>query len=209
MRQRKLKWAVPFLENSQYVTCCKNDGELLIERLSKDIPIHLEIGVGKGDFIAKMAGMNPNINFVGIEAHPSVLAICARKIEDLQINNVHLFFMDGENLLKVIGENSVECLYLNFSDPWPKARHTKRRLTSPCFIEKYEIILKKDAIIKLKTDNLGFYNYSLESLIEHNYKIISSETDYQLTDDDASSEYEQKFRSLGMPIYRIIAKRGN
>ncbi|MFA7156700.1 MAG: tRNA (guanosine(46)-N7)-methyltransferase TrmB [Bacilli bacterium] len=209
MRQRKLKWAIPFLENSQYVTCCKSDKPLLLEKLSKDIPIHLEIGVGKGDFITKMAGMNPNINFVGIETHPSVLAICAKKVEDLQLSNVHLFFIDGENLLEVINKDSIECLYLNFSDPWPKARHTKRRLTSSSFIEKYEIILKKNAIIKLKTDNLGFYNYSLESLIEHNYKIIANETDYQLTDDDASSEYEQKFRNLGMPIYRIIAKRGN
>ena len=164
-------------------------------------PIHLEIGMGKGDFIIKMAKKYPNINFIGIEMFDSVMVRACEKLENEDIPNLKLIKMDAGNIENVFSKE-ISCIYLNFSDPWPKKRHAKRRLTSENFLNKYDKIFKKDKIIIQKTDNRHLFEYSLISFVNHGYKI--AELSLDLTHDDIeneTSEYEEKFIKRGLPIY--------
>jgi tRNA (guanine-N7-)-methyltransferase len=169
---------------------------------SNSLPIHLEIGCGRGQFIIQLATLNPNINFIAIEKNFHVFLHTYKKVANLNLNNLQIYCLDATNLVNFLQDTKIDKLYLNFSDPWFKARHMKRRLTSSNFNQIYLQILKKNSIIRYKSDNLEFYEYSLKSL-SCDFDII--ESGEQIVQDEIISEYEQRFRSQNKPIYYIVA----
>ncbi len=171
-------------------------------------PIHIEIGMGKGDFIYQLAVLNPSINYIGIEKYPSVLATAMQKVETKFLENVRYLSLDASLLQEVFAKGEVARIYLNFSDPWPKKRHAKRRLTAPTFLSIYQDIMDPTGCIEYKTDNRGLFEYSLLSFsaypmhLEHiNLDIHQSEEQEQ----NIMSEYERKFCEKG-PIYKAIVR---
>ena len=134
------------------------------EVFGNDNPIHIEIGMGKGKFIHAMAKLNPHINYVGIEKYSSVLLRAVQKMEEEEVPNLKFLRMDAEDIVKVFGEGEVDQIYLNFSDPWPKDRHAKRRLPSREFLARYDVILKKGGKLEFKTDNRGLFDFAVEEL---------------------------------------------
>lgn len=180
--------------------------------LNTDKKICIEIGMGKGDFISNMAKLNPDNVYIGIELSPQVLALAIKKLnrfeEENGISLKNLYFMsfDALKLLDYFSENQVDVLYLNFSDPWPKKRHTKRRLTYKDFLENYKKVLKKDGIIEFKTDNRGLFEYSLVSMQNFGMEFIEVYLDLHKTEVfNVETEYEKKFSPFG-PIYKLVAK---
>jgi tRNA (guanine-N7-)-methyltransferase len=170
-------------------------------------PIHIEIGMGKGQFLSELALRNPDINYIGIEKFTSVLLRGSEKMSTLEINNVRLLNIDALELNEVFDKDEVALIYLNFSDPWPKNAHAKRRLTSERFLPIYQNILDKDGEIHFKTDNRLLFEYSLESinnygLIMKNISLDLHKSDYP---DNIMTEYEERFSQFG-PIYRLEAK---
>ena len=209
MRLRNKPWAEPFLnENDDLVL--KYDDDLknrYKEIFNNDNSLNLEIGTGKGDFIKQLASLNPNKNYIGLEKYSTVLAIAAKKIKISEnLNNVRLMCYDANELELVFNNESLDCIYLNFSDPWPKARHAQRRLTYKTFLDKYYDLLKMGGKIIMKTDNLGLFEYSLESIKEHGkFKLLEHTFDYQFdSNNDGMSEYERKFREIGTKINRLV-----
>lgn len=173
-------------------------------------PIHIEIGMGKGKFITELALRNSEINFIGIEKYSSVLIRAVDKRKELDIDNLVFIRMDAEYIKDVFGENEVSKIYLNFSDPWPKDRHAKRRLTSRQFLSKYDSILKKDGTIEFKTDNRELFDFSMEEVPEAGWKVI--EYTYNLheshmAEGNIMTEYEERFSSIGNPIHKMVIKR--
>ena len=158
--------------------------------------IYLEVGMGKGQFIIKKAKENPNINFIGFEKYPSVLLGALDIIEKENITNLRIVCADAFNIDKIFYKD-INKLYLNFSDPWPKKRHAKRRLTSPVFLEKYDKIFKRLKVIEQKTDNDDLFMYSLESFKSKCYNVIKKNNNYF---DSVRTEYEEKFISKGKNI---------
>ena len=175
---------------------------------NNDNPIYIEIGIGKGKFIVENAIKYPNINFIGIEKYDSVLVRAIQKSNELELNNLKLVRMDAKRIEEVF-DNEVDRIYLNFSDPWPKDRHYKRRLTSYVFLDKYEHIFKNNKYIIMKTDNIDLFNFSLESLTNHGYKIEFMTNDlHSLNDiDNIMTEYEEKFSNKGIKINKLIARK--
>lgn len=166
-------------------------------------PIHIEIGMGKGNFILNMALKYPDINFIGIEKYDSILIKAITKLEQMQIPNVRFIRMDATTIESIFTKE-VDTIYLNFSDPWPKARHEKRRLTSLKFLKKYDSIFKKKKRIIMKTDNRHLFEFSIQSFTTYGYHI--EKISLNLHEDEIDSietEYERKFSSLGYPIYWI------
>lgn len=161
--------------------------------------IEIEIGTGKGKFIIEKAIQNPNINFIGIEKYDSPLVSAVKKLEELDINNLRLICYDALNIENIF-DKEISKIYLNFSDPWPKKRHTKRRLTSDRFLEKYDLIFKDTKRIEMKTDNDDLFEYSCESLTNYGYKIIEKDTNHI---SNITTEYEDKFRNIGKNINYI------
>jgi len=158
--------------------------------------IFLEIGMGKGSFLIKHARQNPNINFIGFEKYPSVLLGALKTIEEEKLTNIKIICADAINIDKIFYKE-ISKLYLNFSDPWPKKRHVKRRLTSPVFLNKYNSIFKRFKIIEQKTDNDDLFSYSLDSYKECGYYILRKNNNYF---DSVRTEYEEKFISKGKNI---------
>ena len=175
---------------------------------NNDNPIYIEIGIGKGKFIVENAIKYPNINFIGIEKYDSVLVRAIQKSNELELNNLKLVRMDAKRIEEVF-DHEVDRIYLNFSDPWPKDRHYKRRLTSYVFLDKYEHIFKNNKYIIMKTDNIDLFNFSLESLTNHGYKIEFMTNDlHSLNDEDnIMTEYEEKFSNKGVKINKLIARK--
>ena len=168
-------------------------------------PIYIEIGMGKGNFIIKNAIENPNINYIGIEMYDSVILRAVEKSNELELNNLYLIRMDAR-LINDIFDKEIDLIYLNFSDPWPKDRHAKRRLTSPIFLSRYDNIFKKNKRIIMKTDNRGLFDYSVESLKEYGYNI--KDISYDLHKDKENiitTEYEDKFTNMGIKINYVEA----
>ncbi len=205
MRLRKVKGAEEIVQNSDYVIKepIMNKGRYK-ELFGNNNPIHLEIGVGKGKFIVEKALNCPDINFVGIEKYDSVLIRALEKVKDVKIPNL-LFINDDASNVDAFFDREIDTLYLNFSDPWPKNRHEKRRLTSEKFLNKYELIFKKNPHIIMKTDNRKFFEYSLKSLVDKEYKIekISLDLHEDNYPDNIMTEYEEKFGSKGSVIYMV------
>lgn len=172
---------------------------------SNSNPIHLEIGMGKGQFLLNMALKYPNINFIGVEKYSAVAALAIKKIKPYQLPNLKILIMDAIDLPNIL-KNKIACIYLNFSDPWPKKRHTKRRLTSPVYLDCYANLFQTNATIIQKTDNDEFFKYSLFSLKENGYEI--NKVSYDLSKeniDNVMTEYEEKFRNKGIKIKYLYA----
>lgn len=178
-----------------------------------DHPIHIEIGMGKGQFIITLAKENPNINYIGIERYESVLIRALQKMEDEPLFNLRFICMDALLLADVFSQNEVSRIYLNFSDPWPKARHAKRRLTSKTFLERYRQFLSPLGHMEFKTDNKGLFDFSMEEIPSCGWKIdaftLDLHHDLSMNKGNVMTEYEQKFSSMGNPIYKLIACQKN
>ena len=181
------------------------------EVFGNDKPLYIEVGMGKGRFITELAVRNPQNNYVGIEKYSSVLLRALEKREAMpELDNLFFLRMDAEELPEVFGENEVDGIYLNFSDPWPKDRHAKRRLTSDRFLPIYDQIMKPDGIIEFKTDNQDLFKYSLESIPEAGWNVDAVTFDLHnsaLNEGNVMTEYEIKFSSEGNPICKLIASR--
>ncbi len=180
------------------------------ELFGNDHPIHIEVGMGKGKFIMELAGKNPEINYIGIERYPSVLLRALQKREELELSNIWFMCVDAKLLAEIFAPGEVERIYLNFSDPWPKDRHAKRRLTSPEFMKVYDQILAKDGTVEFKTDNQDLFTYSLESIPEAGWRIEAFTRDLhhsEMAMGNVMTEYETKFSAMGNPICKLIAAR--
>ena len=180
------------------------------EVFQNDHPIHIEVGMGKGQFIIEMARRNPEVNYIGIEKYSSALVRAVEKLEDFEQDNLRLIRMDAENIEEVFDKDEVDRIYLNFSDPWPKDRHAKRRLTSTRFLERYDNILTPEGRVMFKTDNKDLFDFSLEQVEEagwilenHTYDLHHSE----YNEGNVMTEYEEKFSAKGNPICRLVAYR--
>lgn len=181
------------------------------EKFGNDAPIRIEIGMGKGRFLYTMAKENPDVNYIGIEKYSSVLLRAVQKMEEEPLPNLLFIRMDAEEITEVFGKEEVDRIYLNFSDPWPKDRHAKRRLPSATFLGRYDQILKKDGIIEFKTDNRDLFDFAVEQLPIANWKadVITYDlhADEELMQGNIMTEYEEKFSSIGNPICKYIIKR--
>lgn len=206
MRLRHRKWGDEFLlENKNLIKDKDNLDQDFIDFINHD-NLRLEIGVGRGDFIVQMALANPNVYFLGVEMSSMALAIAGKKILENEIKNVLLINIDMHYLFEKIGENKFDIIYLNFSDPWPKKRQHKRRLTYPTCLNEYYKELKKDGKVIFKTDNDLLFEDSIPYFEESPLEIVSITRDYAVLDnDDKMTEYEKKFRGMNTPIKRLIA----
>lgn len=175
------------------------------KEFGNDLPIHLEIGMGKGQFLLNMAKKYPDINFIGVERYTGVLARAINKINKEEITNIRVINIDAIKLDNVF-DHEIDTLYLNFSDPWPKKRHAKRRLTSEDFLKVYDHIFKNDNLIIQKTDNVGLFESSIVSLSTYGYKIEDISLDLASTDkENVMTEYEEKFTNMGTKINYLYA----
>lgn len=181
------------------------------EIFGNNYPIHIEVGMGKGKFIYEMARIHPDINYIGIEKYSSVLLRAIQKMEQEPLDNLKFIRMDAESIAEVFAEGEVDRIYLNFSDPWPKDRHAKRRLPSKEFLKRYDQFLKKDGVIEFKTDNRGLFDFALEELPQAGWKVekVSYDLhhDEEMMEGNVMTEYEEKFSSMGNPIYKYIISR--
>lgn len=206
MRLRNVKNKQEIMDNSTYLVVdpIKYIGKWH-DIFGNDNPIHIEIGTGKGNFIIGKAISNPNINFIGIEKYDSVIARALEKIPE-GLNNLKMIRMDALNIENVF-KKEIEVIYLNFSDPWPKKRWYKRRLTSSLFLEKYDSIFKNNKCIIQKTDNTSLFEYSICSLSQYGYVIedISFDLHHSDIEGNIMTEYEAKYSKKGNPIYYLKA----
>ncbi len=181
------------------------------EIFGNDKPIHIEIGMGKGKFIHEMAKLHPEINYIGIEKYSSVLLRALQKMEAEPLGNLLFIRMDAENIAEVFAEDEVDRIYLNFSDPWPKDRHAKRRLPSKEYLARYNQFLKKDGVLEFKTDNRGLFDFALEELEPAGWKAkqvtFDLHKDEEMMQGNVMTEYEVKFSSMGNPICKYIIYR--
>ena len=204
MRLRNVKGASERIDASKYIIKDYEKYRGNYKSLfNNDNKICIEIGMGKGDFIKGMSMMYPNVNFIGIEKYDSVMVRAIEKLEDTDIQNLRLIKMDAEGIGNVFAKE-IDTIYLNFSDPWPKDRHEKRRLTSSDFLSKYDNLFSGTKHIIFKTDNRKLFEYSIKSLTNYGYRINNISLD--LHKDvliNVETEYEKKFSALGYPIYMV------
>ena len=181
------------------------------ERFGNNRPIRIEIGMGKGKFIHELAEKNHKVNYIGIEKYSSVLLRALQKMEAFPVPNLLFIRMDAENITEVFDTGEVERIYLNFSDPWPKDRHAKRRLPSGEFLKRYDRILEKDGVLEFKTDNKGLFDFALEEVPAAGWEALKISFDLhrdeEMGRDNVMTEYEEKFSALGNPIYKYVIKR--
>lgn len=177
-------------------------------------PIYIEIGMGKGQFILNMAKAHPDVNFIGIERYSSVLLRALEKFDTEEyeaLTNIRFVCMDARNVEEVFAPEEVDKIFLNFSDPWPKARHAKRRLTSKQFFERYDKILAFDGVVEFKTDNRELFEFSLEQVELAGWVLLAKTYDLHndptLSRGNVMTEYEEKFSGQGHPIHKLIAMR--
>lgn len=181
------------------------------ELFGNENPIRIEIGMGKGKFLYTLAAENPYINYIGIEKYSSVLLRAIQKMEEEELPNLRFIRMDAEELTEVFGEGEVDRIYLNFSDPWPKDRHAKRRLPSSQFLMRYDKVLKPEGRLEFKTDNRALFDFAMEELPRAGWKTEAVTYDLhhekELLSGNIMTEYEEKFSALGNPIYKYIIYR--
>ena len=211
MRLRHIKGCEAFVAGSPYtINDPKGYKGRWQDAFAQKAPLHIEIGMGKGQFIRRMAMLHPDINYLGIEIYESVMQKAIERLERMEEKPSNLFFlcMNAEILEDVFAPGEVDRIYLNFSDPWPKARHEHRRLTSPRFMERYDKVLAADGTVEFKTDNEGLFDYSLEAIPQAGWKIIWQTRDLHSLDmPNVMTEYEEKFSAKGNPIYKLVACR--
>ncbi|MBY8908852.1 tRNA (guanosine(46)-N7)-methyltransferase TrmB [Salinicoccus roseus] len=208
MRMRNKPWAMEFLnENSNIVDTDGSYSGRIGDFFPESRPIHIEVGTGMGTFITELAARNPHINYVGIELDKNVMIRVVEKILEAELHNVRLLLLDAREIDTYFHKDEVERIYLNFSDPWPKNRHEKRRLTHETFLSKYRSILAEEGLVQFKTDNRGLFEYSLGSL--NNFGMVFHEVKLDLhadePEDNIRTEYEDKFSAKGNKIYRLKA----
>lgn len=181
------------------------------ELFGNDHPLRIEIGMGKGRFIMDLARMHPEINYVGIEKYSSVLLRGIQKMETDPLPNLYFIRMEAEEIADVFGREEVERIYLNFSDPWPKDRHAKRRLPSREFLKRYDEILVRDGVIEFKTDNEELFRFALEEVAPAGWQLLQMTEDLhhdeKMLAGNVMTEYEEKFSALGNPIYKYVIAR--
>ncbi len=175
-------------------------------------PLHLEIGMGKGRFLTSMALAHPDVNFLGMEKYSSVLLRAVQKMEDAPSDRIKLLCFPAEEIEQVFAEGEIDCIYLNFSDPWPKDRHAKRRLTSGAFLERYAHILHPEGRLEFKTDNVDLFRFSLEEIENSGAWKTDAVTfdlhnDAVLSEGNIMTEYEERFSGMGHPICKLICSR--
>lgn len=178
---------------------------------NNDNEIHIEVGMGKGKFMMGMAKAHPEINYIGIEMYSSVLYRAVQKLELEPLPNLKYLLLDAKDIANVFDKEEVDRIYLNFSDPWPKDRHAKRRLPSRQFLARFDQILKKDGVIEFKTDNKDLFAFAEEEVEPAGWEIVEItydlHNDEKMVEGNIMTEYEEKFSSMGNPIYKYIIKR--
>ena len=217
MRLRNIPGAKETIEESRFVVHEPQEKKGKWQEIfHNENPVHIEVGMGKGRFLMDLAALHPQINYVGIEMYDSVLLRAIQKMEEKEQEgtiprNLRFLRMDARELPLVFAPGEVGKIYLNFSDPWPKERHAKRRLTSRQFLERYDQILAKDGTVEFKTDNRGLFEFSLEEVREAGWKLDAHTFDLhhdpQMSRGNVMTEYEEKFSSMGNPIHKLIASR--
>ena len=209
MRVRNRKGATELLEaHPQYVILNPADAKGRWQEIfGNDHPIHVEVGSGKGAFVSGMAKANPEINYIGIDIQKSVLSYALDKVLATGVPNIKLLWVDGSDLTDYFEEGEIDRLYLNFSDPWPKKRHEKRRLTYQSFLATYQQILPENGEIHFKTDHRRLFEYGVVSFSQYGMKLKGVWLDLHASDfeDNVLTEYEQKFANKGQVIYRVEA----
>ena len=212
MRLKNIPGAREHIEESDYVI---QDPASLRghwrERFGNENPIMIEVGTGKGRFIMDMAVIHPEINYVGIEKYSSVLLRGVQKLEEEELHNVLFIRMDAEQILEVFAPGEIDRVYLNFSDPWPKDRHAKRRLTSRQYLARYDEILKPDGVVEFKTDNTDLFEFSLSELEPAGWSLQQMtkdlHSDPEMMQGNVMTEYEERFSSMGNPICKYVIVR--
>lgn len=217
MRLRNIPGAKEAIEKSRYVVSREQEKKGGWSQVfGNQAPIHIEVGMGKGRFIMDMAALHPEIDYVGIEMYDSVLIRAVEKMEEKEAQggapkNLRFIRMDARELPQVFEKGEVGKIYLNFSDPWPKERHAKRRLTSRQFLQRYQEILASEGTVEFKTDNEPLFRFSLEEIQEAGWKLLAHTFDLhhdeKMNQGNVMTEYEEKFSSMGNPIYKLIAGR--
>lgn len=211
MRLRNVKGSRETIAANEYVVHTPEEYKgKWHEFFGNENPIHIEVGMGKGKFIMELAKQNPDINYIGIEKYSSVLVRALEKRPELETDNLVFIRMDAENIVDVFEKDEVAQIYLNFSDPWPKDRHAKRRLTSVQFLARYDQFLIPDGRVIFKTDNRPLFDFSLEQVEEsgwilenHTFDLHNSE----YVEGNVMTEYESKFVAEGKPINRMVIYR--
>ncbi len=212
MRLKNVPGSKEYIASSNYVIHDETERKGKVrEYFSNNNPIRIEIGMGKGQFIYEMAKQNPDINYVGIEKYSSVLLRAIQKMEEEPLPNLIFIRMDAEDITDVFDAGEVDKIYLNFSDPWPKDRHAKRRLESRQFLKRYETILKDSGFIEFKTDNNDLFDFALEEVEAAGWKMIAFtrdlHADEKLCAGNIMTEYEAKFSAMGNPINKYIIQK--
>ena len=205
MRTKYKQWAVDYVDEHPEIAIQKLD---INSDFFHEKPVIFEIGAGKGDFIAAISLAHPEYNYLAIERVKTVAGMMCKKLVEQGNKNVMVFPWNAELIFDEIKEGFVHSIYVNHADPWPKARHEKRRLTYITFLEQYYRILRKGGRLYFKSDNDGLYEYTKEEIKLTKFKVISDEEDYQFdAETDFITEYENKFRSVGKSIHRIILEK--
>lgn len=209
MRLKKVKDAKERVEASEYYVNAPSEYKGKWNELFKNSnPIHIEIGMGKGNFIIGMAKAHKDVNYIGIEMYDSVMVKAVEKLkqEEKPLKNLKLVLIDAMKIDEIF-ESEISRIYLNFSDPWPKAKHEKRRLTSKIFLEKYDRIFKGQKQIFQKADNNDLFNFSMVSLVENGYELrnVTRDLHSENVSDNIMTEYEEKFSNAGIKINRLEA----
>ena len=192
-------------ENEKYIIEPLNKIGKWKEEFNNENPLHLEIGMGKGNFIINMAKAFPNINFIGMERNKTILAKAVKKIEKEGINNIRVMSSDAQQLKEIFENKELDKIYLNFSDPWPKSKHYKRRLTYKDYLDLYDYVLKDNSIIEFKTDNQILFEFTIMEICNTQRKMEYISLDLHNTDQfNIMTEYEEKFSKKGNRIYKLI-----
>ena len=213
MRLRHIPGAEQMIEENPHVVHGAKEKKGTWQQIfENDHPIRIEVGMGKGQFILEQASRNPDVNFVGIEKYSTVLLKAIRKREQMELSNIYFLCEDARELAEIFGPGEVERIYLNFSDPWPKDRHARRRLTSSEFLARYDLFLAPDGRIEFKTDNQDLFTFSLEEIESSDKWHLDASTrdlhhDAAMNEGNIMTEYEEKFSAVGNPICKLIASR--
>ncbi len=212
MRLRNIPAAAEAIETSEYCVLdyTKHKGQWRT-LFDNENPLAMEIGMGKGKFLMELAMLHPDVNFIGVERYDSVLYRALQKMEQFPLPNIRFLCINAEILPEIFDTGELDKIYLNFSDPWPKDRHAKRRLTSKEFLARYDKVLKSDGCIEFKTDNRSLFDFSLEEVKASNWKLdaftYDLHNDIAMNIGNVMTEYEEKFSSLGNPICKMIISR--
>lgn len=217
MRLRNIPGAQDAITESSYVLQNPEEHKgQWADVFSEKNPLHIEVGMGKGRFLMDMARLHPDVNYIGIEMYDSVLLRALQKREELEkegqvYSNLYFMRMDARLLPEIFEKGEVAKIYLNFSDPWPKSRHAKRRLTSREFLARYDQILAQEGTVEFKTDNRELFEFSLEEVGEAGWKLLAHTFDLhhneEMMQGNVMTEYEEKFSSMGNPICKMIIAR--